>query len=275
MPEFNSSVFKDKNGRLTYADIPFDAKDTFNSVNGSIYVSGTVNGFPFKSKLISRGGKKHIMIVEKELQKAIGFRGNTMQANFSMEADETVKDTLTLKPDVLTNCGIDALIAISQRLNIRKFTDQQIDEKQLNTILNAGFSAPSARNKRPWHFVVIKNKDLLTELSLAGNGTQLLSQASCCIAVCGDKNIEGIKEFLYEGCSSAIQNMLVCIQAIGLGGVWCGIIHNSDFSKLIINQLAIPSKIIPVGLIAIGYPDVNNLSPIERFEPCKVHTEKW
>lgn len=56
--------------------------------------------------------------------------------------------------------------------------------------------------------------------------------------VCGDKNIQGIKEYLRDDCSAATQNMLLCIHGLGLGGVWCGVTPNSDWYKLLISRLS-------------------------------------
>ena len=48
--------------------------------------------------------------------------------------------------------------AISQRVSIGKFREKDIRHVQMNTLLNAGLCAPSVANKRPFHFVVFKDK---------------------------------------------------------------------------------------------------------------------
>ena len=52
---------------------------------------------------------------------------------------------------------MDVLQAIFTRRSIRKFTGAPISEEDMATLLKAGFSAPSAHNMQPWHFVVVKN----------------------------------------------------------------------------------------------------------------------
>ena len=52
---------------------------------------------------------------------------------------------------------MDTLEAIFTRRSIRAYTGEALSEEQLRTILRAGFSAPTAMNKRPWHFVVLRD----------------------------------------------------------------------------------------------------------------------
>lgn len=54
--------------------------------------------------------------------------------------------------------------AIKQRRSIRKFKDVSISKKQINEILNCGRLAPSAKNRQPWKFVVITNKNKINDI---------------------------------------------------------------------------------------------------------------
>lgn len=54
--------------------------------------------------------------------------------------------------------------AIYDRTSVRQFTDQTLTQEQVNTILKAGFCAPSARNLQPWYFVVIEKESLIRQL---------------------------------------------------------------------------------------------------------------
>ena len=52
--------------------------------------------------------------------------------------------------------NMDVLTAIRERRSIRRFTGDPVSDQQLNTILHAGLCAPTARNLRPFHFVLIQ-----------------------------------------------------------------------------------------------------------------------
>ena len=102
----------------------------------------------------------------------------------------------------------------------------------------------------------------------------MLGSAAGAIVICGDKNIEGMKEFLYADCAAATQNILLGIHGLGLGGVWCGVASNSDWRKWMIAALELPSKLEPVAVIAFGWPDEEK-ELRGRWEPGKIHYDKW
>ena len=49
------------------------------------------------------------------------------------------------------------LDVIRRRRTIRHYTKQAVSDDQIRTLLTAGMSAPSMFNRRPWHFVVIRD----------------------------------------------------------------------------------------------------------------------
>ena len=55
--------------------------------------------------------------------------------------------------------------AIFNRTSIRKYKQESLKKEEIDLILKAAFSAPSARNSRPWQFIVVQNKDTLKDLS--------------------------------------------------------------------------------------------------------------
>ena len=115
---------------------------------------------------------------------------------------------------------------------------------------------------------------MLSMLARHNSNAAMLEHSAGGIIVCGDKNREGIKEFLYADCAAAAQHMLLCIYGLGLGGVWCGVVPNSDWRKLLIEQFALPNKLEPISVIAFGWPDEEKeLCP--RWETAKVHYDKW
>src|ERR1700742_2258486 len=55
--------------------------------------------------------------------------------------------------------------AITARRDVRDFEDRPIAEEDLDRILEAGRRAPSSRNWQPWDFVVVTDRETLTELA--------------------------------------------------------------------------------------------------------------
>ncbi|MCR1838934.1 nitroreductase family protein [Murimonas intestini] len=274
MERFNALIKKDGSGRLTIIEIPFNAKEVFHKSRGAIYVSGTINGIEYRSKLLSRGSGKFVMVLDKAMQKSIGFDGQEMTVNITMASEDL--EAVAGEPDKIVDvtCGLDVLTAIKTRQSIRKFTAKPVSEDMVSAILYAGMCAPTAKDKRPYHFIVIRDRCVLSMLAQQNSNAAMLESSAGAIIVCGDKSREGIKEFLYADCAAAAQNILLCIHGLGLGGVWCGVVPNSDWRKLLIGQLALPNKLEPISVIAFGWPDEEKeLCP--RWETAKVHYDKW
>jgi len=260
-----------KDGNLVTAHIPFNPKKEFNIQKGTIYVNCIINNIKFKSKLMSKGNGKYFIIFNKQLMKNIGLEGDKhLNINLNIEIEYNEKQELK-KLNVLEN---ETLKTISERKSIRNFNDEKIDKITMDTIINAGFCAPSANNKRPFHFIVIQNKKKMLKIIGNNSKVKMLENAIGCIIICGDKIIQGVSEFLIEDCSAATQNILLAIHSLKLGGVWCGVKQNSDFYKDIIKEFKIPEHIKPISLIALGYTD-EKYSQNNRYELNKIHYEIW
>lgn len=273
METFDALIKKDATSRLTFLEIPFDARQQFCKPKGTIYVSGTINGIAYRNKLLSRGGGKYVMVVDKSLQKLIGFDGQVMNAHIIMSLEKLESDCKQEDPAALSS-RIDVLTAIKTRQSIRRFTSQPVEEDMITTMLCCGMYAPSAKNKRPFHFVVIRDRAVLSELALLNSQASMLEHAAGAILVCGDKNLEGTKEFLYADCAAATQNILLSIHGLGLGGVWCGVASNSDWRKLIIDTMELPIKLEPFAVIAYGWPHEKK-GLCNRWDKNKIHYDKW
>jgi nitroreductase len=73
---------------------------------------------------------------------------------------------------------------IAEWVSTRKFTDQAVDSDSLNRILEAGRKAPSAKNRQPWRFVVVKNETVRSSIESAAFGQEHVGQAPVIIAAC-------------------------------------------------------------------------------------------
>ena len=69
-----------------------------------------------------------------------------------------------------------------KRRSIRKYTDENISDDKIEKIIEAGLLAPTSRNRKPCEFVVIKNKEVLEELShTKASGSKMLANANVAI----------------------------------------------------------------------------------------------
>ena len=158
---------------------------------------------------------------------------------------------------------------IMTRTSIRSFTDEPLTDSQIETLLRAGMAAPSAVNKQPWKFVVVKNRAILKQIADSIGPSRPAATAACVIAVCGDmtKVMEGIGRANWiHDCSAATENILLAAHALGLGAVWMGIYPQPDRMQIVRSMLNVPETEETLCLIAIGHP-AENQTPKDKWKP--------
>jgi nitroreductase len=166
----------------------------------------------------------------------------------------------------------DLIKTIFSRRSIRRYTEEPVSEEDIKILLEAAMAAPSASNRKPWHYIVVTERETLSRLAEAHPYARMLNGARLCIAVCGDQSIA--ERFWVQDCSAATENLLLAVTALGLGAVWCGVHPRQDRVKTISNILGVEAPIIPLNLIAIGHP-AEEKEPRTQYDEARVHREKW
>jgi nitroreductase len=169
---------------------------------------------------------------------------------------------------------MDAIEAILSRRSIRKYTKKSVSKELIKNLLEAAMSAPSAGNQQPWHFVVIIDTKILIEIPTFHNHADMLKEAALGILVCFDKDLEKHKGMGIQDCSAATENILIAVQAKGLGAVWLGVYPRKERIDGLRKLLNIPEHIIPFSLISIGYP-AEQKPKANRYNESRVHYNKW
>ncbi|KTD08329.1 hypothetical protein A8135_05835 [Legionella jamestowniensis] len=156
---------------------------------------------------------------------------------------------------------MDIIELIKQRRAIRAYTSEELNEKDIETILQAGQFAPSPLNSQPWHFTLVRKKESLKMLAENAHHASFLSQAQLLIIVTVDKTIDidawlkQHNQHLYSG-AAAMQNMWLAATALGLGCCWVTL--DEAFTK---KQIAIPKEHVLIGGLSLGV----------HKEPVKAH----
>ncbi|NMC63220.1 MAG: nitroreductase family protein [SAR324 cluster bacterium] len=166
------------------------------------------------------------------------------------------------------------LESILSRRSIRKFQDKSVPNELVTEILKAAMAAPSANNKQPWHFIVVKDKKHLQEIAKVHPYAKMASEAALAIIVCGDPGLEFAPGYWIQDCSAATQNILLAAHELGLGAVWCGVYPREERVKEIKEAFEIPDNIIPLNVIPIGYPGEEK-GASNRYDPNRIHMNKW
>ncbi|MEW8973119.1 MAG: nitroreductase family protein [Tissierellaceae bacterium] len=169
---------------------------------------------------------------------------------------------------------MDIIEGIMTRTSIRKFTGEIIDKQQLDTLLKAGFQAPTAHNFQPWEFIVVQDREILQEIKNFHKYAKMVMDAGTAIIVCGDMVKQRNRGFLTCDTSAAIQNMLLAAHGLGLGAVWCGIYDKEELVDNMRKTLQLPENILPVGMVVVGNKKEDR-TPIDRYDENKIHYNRW
>jgi nitroreductase len=148
---------------------------------------------------------------------------------------------------------METLQAISTRRSVRKFLDKEIPITVIKTILGAGLKAPTGGNRQPWRFIVVTDKDKIRKFDPEFH-QPCVENASAVIVACANPHDTWEKYDENDQCyildtAAAIQNMLLAIHDLGLGGVWVLSFSKREVRK----QLDIPTHWQIISIVPFGY----------------------
>lgn len=83
--------------------------------------------------------------------------------------------------------------SIFSRYSCRKFSEKPVTEEQLTAIARAGMCAPTARNERPWEFLIVRSKEGRKKIAEASPYAESCLEAQAVIIAAGkqQENISG------------------------------------------------------------------------------------
>lgn len=167
---------------------------------------------------------------------------------------------------------------IMTRSSVRSYQpDRAVSPDTVEMLLRAAMAAPTAVNKQPWAFMVLDNRESIDSLAEVLPYAKMLNHAPLAVVVCGDMELalEGdARDFWIQDVSAATENLLLAAHSLGLGAVWTGVYPNADRVKGVTERLGLPSYIIPLAVVPIGYPD-GEQTPKDKWVASKVHYNRW
>ena len=173
---------------------------------------------------------------------------------------------------------MDAIQDIMRRISVRQYSDREIPEEDLQTILEAGMAGPSCVNARDWSFIIVRDPEKLNKMADAnGRPAEPLRGAKLGILGCGDmeRAFKGAPDYWIVDGSIAAQNMILAANALGIGSVWLGTWPQPDHVKAQAELFGLPETQIPHSIIAFGYPKEEGRKEKLIWEEDRVHYEKW
>ena len=146
-----------------------------------------------------------------------------------------------------------------------------VSKEQLEELLHAAMSGPSACNRTPWDFYVVTDPEVLKKLREAAKFSKITAPAA--IVVCG--NLSKALPMQYasywiQDCSAATENILLAATELGLGSLWCGVHPQKHAEKRIADILGLTNKQIPLNIVYIGHP-AEEPEPRDQYKEKNVH----
>ena len=167
---------------------------------------------------------------------------------------------------------MDTITAIMQRRSIRKYVSKPIPDDDLRTILEAGRQAPSAANRQPWHFVVVRGEEQKKRVAEACSGQIWMADAGAIIAGLGKPAVN--EKWYPVDVAIAMENMIVAATALGYGTCWVGAFEESKVREV----LGVPEEVKVVALTPVGTPsdkpDRRPRMPMDEFASLDRFGEK-
>lgn len=159
--------------------------------------------------------------------------------------------------------------SINQRKTIRKYKPMDIDHRLLNNLLESACRASTMGNMQLYSIIVTRNDEMKARIAPAHFNQPMVKNAPVVLTFCADFNrasqwcrlrkaVPGYDNFL-SFINASIDALLVAqtfstlAEDEGLGICYLGTtIYNP---RLIIDVLKLPTLVVPIATITVGYPD--------------------
>ena len=160
---------------------------------------------------------------------------------------------------------------LQRRRSIRKYTEEPVSKEDIDLLMHAAMSGPSACNKTPWEFYVVTDEAVLEKLRNASRYSKIY--APLAIVVCGSLSRalpSQLAPYWIQDCSAATENILLSATDLGLGTVWCGIHPQKRAEERVREALGLTEKQIPLNIIYVGHPDQVQ-EPRDQYKETYIH----
>jgi len=143
---------------------------------------------------------------------------------------------------------------LKSRRSIRRYRPDPVPDEMVEQLLEAGRWAPSASNRQPWEFIVVRDEAIRQQVAQHAAFYFIkwahVGEAPLLIVLCGNRRNRFYRRFLHEDVGLAGGQIMLQAKALGLGTCWIGALDR----KAIAGILKIPDHLEIVGLLTVGFP---------------------
>ena len=168
--------------------------------------------------------------------------------------------------------------AIKHRRAVRQFAAEPVHREQIERVIHAGRLSASAKNRQPWQFIVVTERDTLQALSVCGPWCGHLAGAAFAVVMTVEDMHDPATLTTPFDLGRASQNMILAAWEMGIMSC-LATIYEPDKARA---ALDIPDDRAVPWAISVGYPTPES-DPRDR-PPRKsgrrvldeiVHWERW
>ena len=157
---------------------------------------------------------------------------------------------------------------IYSRRSIRKYQDKAVDDKIITEILKAGMNCPSAKNLRPYEFIVVRDRNMLSRLASVKPAGYMLENSAFAIVSLARETCD----FWQQDMGACTENMLLMAEHYDIGSCWIGI--RPEQEVILREMMGIPEDLHIFNVIAFGYK-AEDKPANDFFDISRIHYEKY
>ncbi len=143
------------------------------------------------------------------------------------------------------------------RRSIREFdTDREVTTGAVERLLEAATLAPTAGDRQPWHFVVVRKSSVKAALARTALRQDFIASAPVLIVVCGEPERSGARRgqemadlHTVQDISAATEHIMLAATDMGLGSCWVSALREEELREV----LNLPEAFRPMVIVPIGY----------------------
>ena len=189
---------------------------------------------------------------------------------------------------------MDVFEAIRNRRSIRRYKTNPVDDKTVQTVLEAAHWAPSWGNIQCWRFIVIRDPKIKSQIAgtltrikidnelVENAATRAIEQAPVLIVLCAEMSQAGCRPdgtpvtdkgdywYMFD-IALAMENLTLAAHALGLGTVIVGGFDAPEVARI----LEVPVGFCVVTMTPLGIPDhKGQVSPRKQLSEV-LYNEKF
>ena len=166
---------------------------------------------------------------------------------------------------------MDALDLLKSRRSIRKYKSTPVEDEKIKKCLEAARWAPSASNKQPWEFIIVKDENVRKKFAELHPYAKFVAESPVVFVPLTNPEIHA--KYHMSDTGSTIMHFMIEAHSLGLATCWAGVI-GASFEPELKKLLNVPDHLNIMAIVALGYPDQTRESSRKPMDEL-VHWEKY